>query len=74
MWKKMFHSLPAGEYDLRERMLRSVIQVCGVAVLVGMIEILVLTEDGIVEEGNHETLLEQKGIYHHFYTTANALK
>lgn len=45
MWKKIFHSLPAGEYDLRERMLRSVIQVCGVAVLVGMIEILVLTED-----------------------------
>jgi len=36
--------------------------------------ILVLTEEGIVEEGNHETLLEQKGIYHHFYTTANALK
>ena len=36
--------------------------------------ILVLTEDGIVEEGNHETLLAQKGIYHHFYMTANALK
>lgn len=36
--------------------------------------ILVLTEDGIVEEGNHETLLEKKGIYHHFYMTANALK
>ena len=36
--------------------------------------ILVLTEDGIVEEGNHQTLLEKKGIYHHFYMTANALK
>lgn len=36
--------------------------------------ILVLTEDGIVEEGNHETLLEKKGIYYHFYETANALK
>lgn len=36
--------------------------------------ILVLTEDGIVEEGNHETLLEQKGIYYHFYVTANELK
>ena len=36
--------------------------------------ILVLTEDGIVEEGNHEQLLERKGIYHHFYVTANELK
>lgn len=36
--------------------------------------ILVLTEDGIVEEGNHDSLLEKKGIYHHFYMTANALK
>lgn len=36
--------------------------------------ILVLTEEGIVEEGNHESLLAQKGIYHHFYVTANALK
>ena len=36
--------------------------------------ILVLTEEGIVEEGNHDSLLEKKGIYHHFYTTANALK
>lgn len=36
--------------------------------------ILVLTEEGIVEEGNHETLLKKKGIYHHFYMTANALK
>lgn len=36
--------------------------------------ILVLTEDGIVEEGSHEVLMEQKGIYHHFYVTANSLK
>ena len=36
--------------------------------------ILVLTEEGIVEEGNHESLLAKKGIYYHFYMTANALK
>ncbi|MDD2971827.1 MAG: ABC transporter ATP-binding protein [Lachnospiraceae bacterium] len=36
--------------------------------------ILVLTEEGIVEEGNHEELLKQGGIYYHFYTTANELK
>lgn len=36
--------------------------------------ILVLTEDGIAEEGNHETLLAKQGIYYHFYETANALK
>lgn len=36
--------------------------------------ILVLTEEGIVEEGNHESLLAQGGIYHHFYVTANELK
>ncbi|MCM1044709.1 MAG: ABC transporter ATP-binding protein/permease [Candidatus Gastranaerophilales bacterium] len=36
--------------------------------------ILVLTDAGIVEEGNHEQLLEQKGMYYHFYETANALK
>jgi ATP-binding cassette subfamily B protein len=36
--------------------------------------ILVLTEEGIVEEGSHEELLEKKGIYYQFYTTANALK
>lgn len=36
--------------------------------------ILVLTEDGIAEEGNHETLLEKRGIYYHFYQTANELK
>lgn len=36
--------------------------------------ILVLTEEGIVEEGNHDSLIEKKGIYYHFYETANALK
>ena len=36
--------------------------------------ILVLTDEGIVEEGNHEQLLAQKGMYYHLYETANALK
>lgn len=36
--------------------------------------ILVLTEEGIVEEGSHEQLLALKGMYYHFYETANALK
>lgn len=36
--------------------------------------ILVLTEEGIMEEGNHDELIAQKGIYYHFYETANALK
>ncbi len=36
--------------------------------------ILVLTEEGIVEEGNHQQLLEKKGIYSHFYEMADRLK
>ena len=36
--------------------------------------ILVLTEEGIVEEGTHDSLLALGGIYHHFYVTANELK
>lgn len=36
--------------------------------------ILVLTEEGIMEEGNHEQLLARKGMYYHFYETANRLK
>ena len=36
--------------------------------------ILVLTEEGIIEEGNHIELLEKKGIYYNLYETANALK
>ncbi len=35
--------------------------------------ILVLTDAGIVEEGNHEQLLEKKGMYYRFYETAEAL-
>ncbi|MFI3237028.1 MAG: ABC transporter ATP-binding protein [Lachnospiraceae bacterium] len=35
--------------------------------------ILVLTEEGIVEEGNHESLLAQKGIYYHFYERASSI-
>ncbi|MCM1327513.1 MAG: ABC transporter ATP-binding protein/permease [Bacteroidales bacterium] len=36
--------------------------------------ILVLTEEGIVEEGSHRQLLEKKGIYCHFYEMADRLK
>ena len=36
--------------------------------------ILVLTDEGIVEEGTHNSLLEKKGMYYQFYTTANELK
>ena len=36
--------------------------------------ILVLTDEGIVEEGNHDTLMERRGIYHQFYMMANEIK
>lgn len=35
--------------------------------------ILVLTDSGIAEEGNHNELMEQKGIYYNFYQMANRL-
>ncbi len=35
--------------------------------------ILVLTEEGITEEGTHEQLIEKKGIYYKFYQMANKL-
>lgn len=35
--------------------------------------ILVLTDDGISEEGTHEQLIEKKGIYYKFYQMANKL-
>ena len=36
--------------------------------------ILVLTKDGIAEEGNHESLMAQKGIYYGFYTRTSEVK
>lgn len=36
--------------------------------------ILVLTDEGIMEEGNHDELMELGGIYHHFYMMANEIK
>lgn len=36
--------------------------------------ILVLTDNGIEEEGNHEELMAKGGIYHKFYTMADRLK
>ena len=32
--------------------------------------ILVLTEEGIVEQGNHVSLMEAKGLYYHLYQAA----
>ena len=36
--------------------------------------ILVLTDDGIAEEGTHGELMAKKGIYHRFYTRANEIR
>lgn len=36
--------------------------------------ILVLTDEGIVEEGNHDELMQLGGIYHQFYMMANEIK
>ena len=33
--------------------------------------ILVLTEEGIVEEGNHDELMKNQGLYYDFYTMAD---
>ena len=33
----------------------------------GATTIWVLTENGIVEQGNHQQLMAQKGIYYHLY-------
>lgn len=40
----------------------------------GSDRIMVLTEEGIVEEGSHEKLMEWKGIYYHLYQMANEMK
>ncbi len=40
----------------------------------GSDRIMVLTEEGIVEEGSHEKLMEQKGIYCNLYRMANEMK
>ena len=36
--------------------------------------ILVLTDEGIVEEGNHDSLMEKQGMYYQFYTMADKMK
>lgn len=36
--------------------------------------ILVLTDEGIVEEGSHDELMRLGGIYHQFYTMTNEIK
>ncbi len=36
--------------------------------------ILVLTDEGIVEEGNHEELMKLRGLYYKFYQMANEMK
>lgn len=40
----------------------------------GADRILVLSGNRIVEEGNHETLMEQKGMYYQLYMSANVLE
>ena len=44
------------------------------ATIVNADHILVLTEDGIVEEGNHEALMDKKGIYARLYQAQYAGK
>lgn len=45
MWRKIFKPLPVGEYELRERMLRSIIQTGGAAALIGAIEVFLMMEE-----------------------------
>lgn len=45
MWRKIFKPLPVGEYELREQLLRSVIQISGVAVFLGMLEMFLIMEE-----------------------------
>lgn len=40
----------------------------------GSDRIMVLTEDGIAEEGSHEKLMEKQGIYYNLYQMANEMK
>ena len=36
--------------------------------------IIVLTDDGIMEEGTHDELMALKGIYYDFYTMADRMR
>ena len=48
MWRKIFESFSVGKYDLKERMLRVVIQMGGVAVILGMLEGILITDESKV--------------------------
>ena len=48
MWRKIFESFSVGEYDLKERMFRVVIQMGGVAVILGMLEGILITDESKV--------------------------
>ena len=36
--------------------------------------IIVLSDDGIIEEGNHESLMAEKGEYYNLYTMMDKIK
>lgn len=36
--------------------------------------IIVITEDGIIESGNHQQLLDKKGLYHQLYTRSDTIE
>ncbi len=42
--------------------------------IAGADRILVLTDDGIEEEGTHEELMKKKGMYYRFYTRTSSIK